>query len=56
MLFPWAVVALPAELPAAAFDVPVAAVVPAVAGAADDDPGAGGTTAGAADVRLTLLT
>jgi hypothetical protein len=43
MLFPWAVVALLAELPA-------------VAGAAEDDPGAGDATAGAADVRLTLLT
>jgi hypothetical protein len=48
MLFPWTVVALLAELPAAAFDVP--------AGAAEDDPGAGGATAGAADVRPTLLT
>ena len=33
-----------------------AAVGPAVAGASEDDPGAGGAATGAADVRPTLLT
>ena len=51
MVFPRAALAASAELPAGAFDGLAAA-----AGVAEDDPGAGGAAAIAADAPPTLLT
>ena len=56
MLFPWATVASPAELPAGVFNGPAGAAGSAVAVAAEDDPAAGGVAAEAADVPPRLLT
>ena len=56
MLFPWAVVALPARLPAGAFDGPAVADGPAAADAGEVDPAARGVAAGGADVSPGLVT
>jgi hypothetical protein len=45
MLFPWAAVASPAELPVGAFDGPAVATGSALAGASDDDPETGAAAA-----------
>ena len=56
MLFPWAVVALPARLPAGAFDGAAVAAGSALAAADEDDPAAGGVAAEATDVSPRLST
>ena len=56
MLFPRTVVALPARLPAGAFDGPAVADGSALGGEDEDEPAAGGVAAGAADVSPGLVT
>jgi hypothetical protein len=56
MLFPRTVVALPARLPAGAFDGPAVADGSALGGADEDEPAAGGVAAEAAGVPPRLLT
>ena len=56
MLFPWAVVALPARLPAGAFDGPAVADGLAAANAGEVDPAAGRAAAEVAGVPPKLVT
>ena len=56
MLFPRTVVALPARLPAGAFEGAAVAAGSAFAGAGEDEPADGGVPAEAVEVPPRLLT